>query len=196
MATTSLYRQVRITPEAFLLLSRPVNGQGGYQDRLRRLQKAMGIEPDPSAMQTTPANGRIPNDWQAPNVEPATPSVPTFHAMSTDDPIVAAIQSKIDVMLAEVERLQGMLAGVTGASTPKPIKVRETRRQVARESDETIDVSDLDAVLRKAQRVRTEKATLHAAGRKRRSPKLSDAEREKRSKRMRAFWRKARRASK
>lgn len=126
--TTSLYRQVRITPEAFLLLSRPVNGQGGYQDRLRRIQKALNIEPDENAMQVTPANGRIPEDWQAPSMEPATSQVPTFHAMSTDDPIVAAIQDKIAVMLAEVKRLQGMLAGVTSATIPQSVKVRETRR--------------------------------------------------------------------
>lgn len=183
MATATLYRRINLTPEAFALLSRPVVGQGGYQDRLRRLQAALGVEPSEAMNAISPSRATIPVSYRP---EPAERRAERRQIAPRSADISDKLTMLETVIADLMTQIEGLKAGTTAA----------TETDDDQDDDDAINVADLDAVLRKAQKVRQQKAALHAVGRKRRSPKLTDTEREKRSKRMKAFWRKARKATK
>lgn len=173
-------KTITITARAFALLARPVTGQGGYQSRLRNLQAELGIEPDDSLQAVSPGSYQGPIEMSRAVAAPTAP-----------------IKSKRDVLIDKLMMALGM-----DEPTPvgEPVRVYEpSRRQADRLTLEESDVDseeDLARTLAKAQRVRQEKAALHMVGRSRKSPKLSNAERERRAERMRGMWAKARKAGK
>lgn len=165
-------KTITITARAFALLARPVTGQGGYQSRLRNLQAELGIEPDDSLTAISPGAYQGPIEMRRAVAAP-----------------VAPVKGKREILLDKLIMALGM-DQEEDLPLAVPIKVH---RQVVDEMDSE---EDLARTLAKAQRVRQEKAALHMVGRSRKSPKLSNAERERRAERMRGMWAKARKAGK
>lgn len=171
-------KTITITARAFALLARPVTGQGGYQSRLRNLQAELGIEPDESLQGISPGSYNGPMEMSAPVVKP-----------------VAPVKSKRDQL---VDKLMAVLGLNDESETVQVPARRQTDRMTLAEPESETDYdseADLQATLAKALRVRQEKAVLHSIGRTRKSPKLSTAERERRSARMTAMWVKARKVA-
>lgn len=169
-------KTITITARAFALLARPVTGQGGYQSRLRNLQAELGIEPDDSLTAISPGSYTGPIELAAPvaHVEP--------------------VQSKKEMLLDKLMAALGMDQADEPVATPKRRTTDRTDRMTLEPTEHVDSEVDLQRTLAKALRVRQEKAALHMVGRSRKSPNLSTEERERRSARMSAMWRKARKA--
>lgn len=162
-------------PQTYLLLHRPAVGQGGYQDRFRRIQKELGITATDLADSLTPATLKArPNVLETvgePETEP-TPLPTTATDLDRERMMLATARNLIALGDQDgANKILRRLAGVWESSQVDSSDVEEA-------------TANLDAVLRKGKRARQEKAALRAIGRQRRSPKLTQQGAAKRSYRM------------
>jgi len=167
-----------IPRSAHFLLSRSVTGQGGYQTRLRQLQEALGIAPSSEADAQSPRTGHVVTEAAinvARTMEPAT-----AHTATADLDTLRTAAQRIKVlrdlgMQADADRLFTLHFGTIGTGNVPTS---------ADTDDEPVNVEDLDAISRRANRARAEKAAMKALGRSRKSPKLTVASAAKRTYRM------------
>lgn len=176
--------------EAYLLISRSVTGQGGYQSRLRQLQAMMGIEPNAEADSQSPrARTLQPSTETAQRAAPAvTRTLPaTADDLDQERQILASARLLLETGDTEGARLQ-MERLITadrriGAAVPISVPAVDQDDDDT-DTDDSVDVSDLEAVQAKARKVRAVRAAMRALGRSRKSPKLTKASEAKRTYRM------------
>jgi hypothetical protein len=183
-------------PATYTMLHRPVTGQGGYQSRLRTMQGELGIQPNEQADYATPASRQTfhanddEQDRIAADIVTAAGTTRTGRQLPPKAAVVAGnVDREHNVIEAarmlkqagETKKAIELLASLIG-QTAAEISERQTQNQDT--DDDAAEVADLDAMVAKGKARRQEKATLRAAGRQRRSPKLTDNSKAQRSYRM------------